>query len=248
MVNRKAVFVSILTVTVTIIALSTNSAMADTTIPQWIKNTAKFWVNGDVGDADFIKAIQYLVQQGIIQVNIPVKEISATNGSPSDNDRVTSIVVTFQNLVNYPKNIPNKLTVNSFQRIFEFGQITNGMSNSGTPTNPKSNPEFRLDDLPSKDKAQFYQFLNVGVSSAQNSQSNSNMPQFDVLINLYTGDGTLLHTLEYDKCSVVNYWVYTDSNKMDYRMSSDDQAEDREASVYLCQGYHLVFPSTTTPQ
>ncbi len=228
--------------------LSVNSAMADTSIPQWIKNDAKWWSEGSISDTDFLKGIQYLVRQGIIKVDVPVTEVIATNGSPSDSDRVTSIVVTFQNLVNFPSTIPNKITVNSIQRISEFGQITSGWSNSGTPTSPKTNPEFRLDDLPSKDKAQFYQLLNVGIAATQNSQSNSETPEFDVLIDLYTGDGTLLHTLEYDKCTVINYWVFTDSNKMDYRMSADDQAEDREASVYLCQGYHLVFPSATTPQ
>ena len=239
--DKRIVFASILVAVIATISL--NSAIADTTIPQWIKNTAKYWVNGDVGDADFLNAIQYLVQKGIIQVNIPVKEITATNGNPSDNDRVTSMVVTFQNLVNFPSGIPSKITVNSFQRISEFGQIDTGYSNSGTQTTVKTSPEFRLDDLPSKDKMQFYQFLNVGISKAQNVQQNSETPKFDVFINLYTGDGTLLNTVEYDKCTLLNYWLYTDSNKMDYRMSTDDQAEDREASVYDCQGYHLNLPS-----
>lgn len=226
----------------------TITAYADTSsIPQWIKNNAKWWSEGTITDADFLKGIQYLIQQGLIQVpsSAPttVKEITATNGIPSDSERVMSIVVTFQNLANFPSGMPSKITVNSFQRISEFGQITSGWSNTGAPTNVKTNPAFRLDDLPSKDKAQFYQFLNVGISSATNAQQSTEIPKFDVIINLYTGDGTLLHSLEYDKCSLLNYWVYTDSNKMDYRMTTSDQAEDREASVYTCQGYHLVFPN-----
>lgn len=239
--EKRIVFASILVAVIATISL--NSAIADTVIPQWIKNTAKYWVNGDVGDADFLNAIQYLVQKGIIQVNIPVKEVTATSGSPSNNDRVTSFVVTFQNLVNFPKEIPTKITVNSFQRIIEFGQIDTGYSNTGTQTLVKTNPEFRIDDLPSKDKAQYYQLLNVALAKSQNTQQNSEMPKFDILITVYTGDGTLLNTLEYDKCTLLNYWLYTDSNKMDYRMNSMvDDAEHREASVFDCQGYHLVFP------
>ncbi len=44
-------------------------------VPSWIKNTAKFWAQGSVSDADFIKGIQYLIQQGIITV--PPTQVSA---------------------------------------------------------------------------------------------------------------------------------------------------------------------------
>ena len=42
---------------------------ATKTIPHWIKNTAMWWSQGSVTDDDFIKGIQYLVQQGIITVS-----------------------------------------------------------------------------------------------------------------------------------------------------------------------------------
>lgn len=44
------------------------------------------------------------------------------------------------------------------------------------------------------------------------------MPKFDVLINLYVGDETLLNAVECDKCTLLNYWLYTDNDKMDCRM------------------------------
>lgn len=34
-------------------------------IPSWIKNNAKFWSQGEIDDADFVKGIQYLLEQGI---------------------------------------------------------------------------------------------------------------------------------------------------------------------------------------
>ena len=37
-------------------------------IPTWIKNNAKWWAQGEIGDSDFVKGIQYLVQQGIIKI------------------------------------------------------------------------------------------------------------------------------------------------------------------------------------
>jgi hypothetical protein len=38
------------------------------TIPTWIKNNAKWWADGTIGDTDFVSGIQYLIQQGIIKL------------------------------------------------------------------------------------------------------------------------------------------------------------------------------------
>lgn len=37
-------------------------------IPGWIKNTAKFWVEGGVSDTEFINALQYMIKNGIIEI------------------------------------------------------------------------------------------------------------------------------------------------------------------------------------
>ena len=37
-------------------------------IPYWIKNNAEWWSQGLISDDEFVKGIQYLVQQGIIKV------------------------------------------------------------------------------------------------------------------------------------------------------------------------------------
>ena len=37
-------------------------------IPAWIKNNADWWAQGLISDDDFLKGIQYLVEQGIIRV------------------------------------------------------------------------------------------------------------------------------------------------------------------------------------
>jgi|SRR5579872_5798059 len=239
----KKLILFVIIVLSSIMTVFTITAYADTpAIPQWIKNNAKWWSDGTITDSEFLKGIQYLVQEGIIQV--PVSQVTATNGSPSDSDRVTSIVVHFSNIQNGPTSLPSDITINSFQRIGEFGQTTTSYGNTGSPSAVNVSPEFQLTDLPSKDKAQFYQLLGQALQTAgQGSAQTSQKTSFDVKIDLITGDGTLLHTVEYDKCNVLTYWVYTDSNKQDYRMASEDQAEDREVTNFLCQGYHLDFPS-----
>jgi len=65
-----------------IIGLSFNAlAQQSSSIPSWIKSTAKFWVNGDVSDSDFIKAIQWLVTNGII--------VLPNNSSTNNNSQTT---------------------------------------------------------------------------------------------------------------------------------------------------------------
>ncbi len=220
------------------------TAYADSpVIPQWIRNNAKWWSEGSISDGEFLKGMQYLAQQGIIQVQIPVTQVTATNGNPSDNDRVTSIVVHFKDLQNFPSGTTD-FTINSFQRIIESGQTASSFQYTGTgavPTSAKLSPEFQLIDLPSKDKSQYYQFIHAALEAQM--QIISQQPTADVDIDLYTGDGTLLNTLSYQKCNVNNYWVGTDSNKLDYRMASDDQTEFREYTDFVCQGYHLITAS-----
>ncbi|MGI0069752.1 MAG: hypothetical protein ACREAN_05795, partial [Nitrosopumilaceae archaeon] len=54
---------------------STNN-IPSVVIPSWIKNTAKWWSQGSVGDSDFVKGIQYLIQNGIMKV--PQTQSSST--------------------------------------------------------------------------------------------------------------------------------------------------------------------------
>lgn len=54
----------------------TNTSSNAYEIPYWVKNNAKWWSQGQVGDQDFVKGIQYLVQQGIMQ--IPTQTNSTT--------------------------------------------------------------------------------------------------------------------------------------------------------------------------
>ena len=39
-------------------------------IPEWIKNNAGWWIEGKISDMEFVLALQYLVKTGIITVNL----------------------------------------------------------------------------------------------------------------------------------------------------------------------------------
>lgn len=38
-------------------------------VPDWVKNNAKWWADGQISDGDFVSGIKHLVKQGIIQVD-----------------------------------------------------------------------------------------------------------------------------------------------------------------------------------
>ncbi|MDE1766369.1 MAG: fibronectin type III domain-containing protein [Thaumarchaeota archaeon] len=49
-------------------SLSTTTPTTTYNIPNWIKNNAKWWSQGQMGDSDFTSGIQYLIQQKIIHI------------------------------------------------------------------------------------------------------------------------------------------------------------------------------------
>jgi len=42
--------------------------VSDPVIPDWIKNNAKWWSSGTVSDSEFVKAIEYLIEEGLITI------------------------------------------------------------------------------------------------------------------------------------------------------------------------------------
>jgi len=50
------------------ISAKTSSTVSTLNIPTWVKNNAKWWSDGTIGDSDFISGIQYLINQGIMKI------------------------------------------------------------------------------------------------------------------------------------------------------------------------------------
>jgi len=66
---------------ITIFSISAEESL----IPSWIKNTAGFWVNDQISDAEFITALQYLVKQKILIIpQENTVEIEVTKPPPPD--------------------------------------------------------------------------------------------------------------------------------------------------------------------
>jgi len=67
-------FLSILTVLIiisTVPIVSAEVIRGESTVPDWIKNTAGWWASEQIPDAAFLQGIQYLIKEGIMIVEIP---------------------------------------------------------------------------------------------------------------------------------------------------------------------------------
>ncbi|MDE1725835.1 MAG: hypothetical protein KGH89_01045 [Thaumarchaeota archaeon] len=71
-------------ITQTAFADDAPAQVSDPVIPQWIKNNAGWWASGQIGDSDFIKGIQYMVENEIIKIPItPGGNLQNSNQIPS---------------------------------------------------------------------------------------------------------------------------------------------------------------------
>jgi len=198
-------------------------------IPDWVKNNAKWWADGQIGETEFIGAMQYLINQGMI--TIPVTYVSAAVSDLTENDRVMSIVVHYEGEV-----FETGKTIYTYS---EFRQLSSSINPVplGIQVIPGSTvPTFYLAGLPSKDKASVYglvgDYVNPGRPPAQ----------YNISVDILTGDGTIIQTWNYRNCSFHEYSVYLDSSKETYRYSDTNDAEFREIISWQCSGYNLSFP------
>lgn len=50
------------------LGFSVNVSGEEALIPSWIKTTAGFWVDDQIGDKEFVQALQWLIDNGVLQV------------------------------------------------------------------------------------------------------------------------------------------------------------------------------------
>jgi len=69
-------FLSILTVLIiisTVPIVSAEVIRGESTVPDWIKNTAGWWASEQIPDSAFLQGIQYLIKEGIMIIEIPTE-------------------------------------------------------------------------------------------------------------------------------------------------------------------------------
>ncbi len=75
---QKTTILIAVSVIVLTLAVSLQASGQNYNIPVWIKNNAKWWSQGQIDDSEFVKGMQYLIQQGIMKIP-QTKQLSKSN-------------------------------------------------------------------------------------------------------------------------------------------------------------------------
>ncbi len=96
---------------------------------------------------------------------------------------------------------------------------------------------FLLESVPSKDKRPFYEIVKKSIEDKTPNTTNNRM---HVSIDLYSGDGEVIQTLEYRDCSVTEYFVHgVDSRGKIFFTENDGTVEIREVTKFQCVSFTL---------
>jgi len=216
-----------------IVGFSITALAADSAVPDWIKNNAKWWSEGSISETDYIKSLEYLIINGIIQ--IPISEVTAAETAITDDERAQSFVVTFSDgLINRP------FTIDTFVK-FESTSSVEKTKDSELYTFPlykfTDPPEFLLESLPSSDKRDMY----IGIENWM-SRGSASLTPFDVDIDVVSGDGRIIQTWAYKSCEPTAYGTFLQDVVFYYQFVDQDKSEIRERVVFTCSGLHLLVP------
>ncbi|MFZ0185083.1 MAG: hypothetical protein WAL88_09670 [Nitrosotalea sp.] len=70
MISKKLLLIIIASIALgSIIGMSINASAQTPTIPSWVKNTAKWWGEGQISDSDYIQSLQWLIDNGILNIS-----------------------------------------------------------------------------------------------------------------------------------------------------------------------------------
>ena len=203
----------------------------DSTIPDWVKNNAKWWSEGTISEADYITSLEYLIQNGIINLPTPITEVTAAQTMYSDDERAQSFRVTISNIV-------EPLPVHFFEK-FELTSSTAGESDDprGRMYEFRDSPKFFLESVPSADKKPFYDFISDWMDRGDL------LNEFDVDVTVLDGTGAEIQTWAFTTCDITSYGTYLQDTIFIYQFSGEQDSEIRDRASFSCTGVNLETPS-----
>ncbi len=223
------IFFGILLFSVSVISLSTVDASS---IPDWVKNNAKWWAEGSITETDYISSLQYLINQGILSIPIPITQVLAASSPVSDAERAQSIVVRFSN-----GPLPTERPFTTFSSYQSISPRDDILHQAVYVFGDK--PQFVLESLPSKDKVDLYRAIDSEYFA---KAGYATITRFDVAIDILAGDGSLIQTWQYNKCQVSGYGTYFQDVTNFYPFSGQEGGEFRDKITVECSGVRLQVP------
>jgi len=215
-----------------VLGFSITASAATSSVPDWVKNNAKWWSEGSITETDYVKSLEYLITQGIIQIPIPITEVTAAQTALSDAERAQSFVVHFSDgLIGTP------VTIDTFVKFEATSSQTPESELYSFPIYKFADPaEFLLESMPSADKQDMYRGVDKWM------RGGVNVTPFDVTIDVLSGDGEIILTWEYRKCEPTGFGTFVQDLIFFYQFVDQDKSEIRERVTFECAGVHLEVP------
>ena len=218
---------------IAVLSFSLTASAANTSVPDWVKNNAKWWSEGSITETDYIKSLEFLITQGIIQIPIPITEVTAAQTPLTDDERAQYFVVTFDDGL-----IEEPLTIDTFIKFEATSSQTKQSEFLATFPIYKfgDEAEFLLESMPSIDKQKMY----IGINNWM--ERGSSLTPFDVRIDVMSGDGRVIQTWHYDDCKPTAYGTFLQDVIFLYQFVDQDKSEIRERVTFTCAGIDLEVP------
>jgi len=201
-------------------------------VPDWVKNNAKWWAEGKISEQEFINSIQFLIEQGIINVGLSTifQPHPFTSNIPQDDDRVQWYVVKLSG--GDLRDTHTFYTVGKFEPG-EDPLFLKSLRLKGFTT------YFLLESLPNKELTKVYEIVSHVINPGR-------VPQlFDVTIISFTGDGTPVVSSKYNKCNILEYTPYLQDFVFVYQLKEEFESEIRDRVVFKCGGLKIeINPNT----
>lgn len=95
---------------------------------------------------------------------------------------------------------------------------------------------FLLESVPSLDKREFYEF----VKDSLDNRNMLDVEEINIAIDIYSGNGKLIETLEYDRCVLEEYFVHSvDSLGKIQFIEGKVGIEIREVAKFECKSFTI---------
>ena len=216
---------------IAVFSFSFTAFATDSSIPEWVKNNAKWWAEGSISEDDYVKSLEYLINNGIISVPIPITEVTAAQTKYSDEERAQSFRVTISNIV-------DPIPVHFFEKFALTSSDSNDINDPRGEIYDfrESNPTFYLESLPSADKQNFYNLV------ADWMDRGDLLNEFDIAVDVLDGTGNVIQTWDFQKCEIVGYGTYLQDTIFIYQFSGVQDSEIRDRTDFSCVGISLHTP------
>jgi len=170
----KKIFLAITFSIFAVSLLSFTYAQTNSLIPSWIKNTASFWVDDQISDQEFLNALQFLVNEGILVI-------------PSESDESLDTEVTEIDVIDdeSKENLVHNLDliifkIQKMQELSKNTELIQAISDS--------NSQFSTLDEP-------YEYINEKDEAWQSASESEITPFMESIIKNHISDSLRKYTV-----------------------------------------------------